>query len=433
MSPANPQSASGREWRDFVLLPAVTTSVAWGLRGFIGGGELGAMIPGVLVALAIARALELPANMVGRVAAFGAVGIGFGGQETYGQTVGFVTGLDEMFARGLVGLAIKGAVWGLVGGAVMGVGLTLGHSARRALWGALLWLVGGTWLGWRVVDHPRLLYFSNLLDRPRPELWAGLLLGGLALIAWFAVAQRAVAWVAGRFALCGALGGGLGFSLGGATYAGAVAMGWEKWYPGWKHMEFVFGLLLGGALGLVAWLTRDAVGRAVTVLTSEESRERVRLWPPACAALAGLWVCGCSFLPIRFDYTVAGAVLLAVAFASERAAWQIAITVTVGAFLLDVVRWKPMGAAAGWFFAVLAVTLAGAVGRWLGERLTAGLELTTWGIRVVLWMAVAAAVVKAKRHTALSSELIAVTAVFVGGAIWVTVLTKGSLTRARGA
>ncbi len=433
MNPANPPSAPGREWRDFLLLPAVAVSVAWGLRGFIGGGELGAMIPGVLVALVIARALELPAKIVGRVAAFGAVGIGFGGQETYGQTVGFVTGLGEMFARGLVGLAVKGAVWGLVGGAVIGVALTLGSRARRTLWGALLCLVGGTWLGWRIIDQPRLLYFSNLLDRPRPELWAGLLLGGLALLAWFAVAQRAVARVAGVFALCGALGGGLGFSLGGATYAGSVALGWQTWYPGWKHMEFVFGLLLGASLGLAAWLTRDAVGRVVTVLASEEPCERVWLWPLVGAALAGLWVWACSFLPIRFDYTAAGAVLLAAAFASERAAWQIAITVTVGAFLLDVVRWIPGDAPAGWFLAVLALALAGAVGRWLGTRLAAGLELTTSGIRVVLWMAVAAAVVKAARHPTLSSELIAVTAVFLGGAMWVTVLTKGSLTDARGA
>lgn len=433
MNPANPPSAPGREWREFLLLPAVAVSVAWGLRGYIGGGELGAMIPGVVVALVIARALELPAKMVGRVAAFGAVGIGFGGQETYGQTVGFVTGLGEMFARGLVGLAVKGAVWGLVGGAVIGVALTLGHSARRTLWIALLWLVGGTWLAWRMVDHPRLLYFSNLLDRPRPELWAGLLLGGLVLLAWFAAAQRAVARVAGVFASCGALGGGLGFSLGGACYASTVALGWQKWYPGWKHMEFVFGLLLGGSLGLAAWFTRDAVGRAVTALASEESRERVRLWPLICAALAGLWVWACSFLPIRFDFTVAGALLLAVALASERAAWQIAITVTVGAFLLDVVRWQSADGAAGWFYAVLALAPAGLVGRWLGRRHAAGRELTTWGIRVVLWLAVAAAVVKAARHPTLSSESIAVTSVFAGGAVWVTVLTTGSLTRARGA
>ena len=40
--------------RNFILFPALAMSVAWGFRGFIGGGPLGAMIPGALAALALA-------------------------------------------------------------------------------------------------------------------------------------------------------------------------------------------------------------------------------------------------------------------------------------------------------------------------------------------------------------------------------------------
>ena len=45
----------------FVLLPAIAMMLGWGLRGHIGGGPFGAMIPGAMVALSIGMLLELPA------------------------------------------------------------------------------------------------------------------------------------------------------------------------------------------------------------------------------------------------------------------------------------------------------------------------------------------------------------------------------------
>jgi hypothetical protein len=50
---------------------------------------MGAAIAGALVVLAICLLLEREDFSYGLVVAFGAVGVGFGGQETYGQTVGF--------------------------------------------------------------------------------------------------------------------------------------------------------------------------------------------------------------------------------------------------------------------------------------------------------------------------------------------------------
>ena len=68
------------------LFPAATMSLGWGLRGFIGGGSLGAMIPGAMLGLALCLLFGRTRD-IGLIAAFAAVGIGFGGQETYGQTV----------------------------------------------------------------------------------------------------------------------------------------------------------------------------------------------------------------------------------------------------------------------------------------------------------------------------------------------------------
>ena len=83
--------------------------LGWGLRGFIGGGPFGAMIPGAMVALTLCWLY--PRRDVAMLAAFAAVGVGFGGEMTYGQTVGFIVKADT-FWWGLLGLALKGAIWG---------------------------------------------------------------------------------------------------------------------------------------------------------------------------------------------------------------------------------------------------------------------------------------------------------------------------------
>ena len=58
-----------------------------------------------------------------------------------------------------------------------------------------------TWAGWKLINEPKVIYFSNLLDRPRPEIWAGFLLAALALVgylAWQGRMQPAL-----RFAVAG--------------------------------------------------------------------------------------------------------------------------------------------------------------------------------------------------------------------------------------
>jgi len=225
--------------------------LGWGLRGYIGGGPLGAMIPGAMVAMALCLLLQREhakfsaAN--GVAAAFGAVGVGFGGQMTYGQTIG-LTMLPETAAWGLLGLTLKGAIWGLLGGAVVATGLIASRLSRRTLMIACAALVTACWIGWKIINEPKLIYFSDPVNKPRPEIWAGLL---LAALAWLIVLrQERVVW---DFAWIAAIGGGIGFGFGGWINALGRTSGWHTPIDWWKIMVFTFGFLFGAALGYASW------------------------------------------------------------------------------------------------------------------------------------------------------------------------------------
>ena len=401
-------------------------SVGWGLRGFIGGGSLGAMIPGAIVALVLCRLLGIPDTVCGRIAAFGAIGIGFGGQETYGQTVRFVTG-QGTFWWGIAGLSLKGAVWGLVGGAVLGLGLVARRVGRVDVWVALALMVVGTWLGWRLIDHPRLLYFSNPLDAPRPEIWAGLLSGGLGLLGWISIRLGPLARVPVGLAVAGALGGGFGFGAGAASLAAGLAMGFEpRWFPGWKQMEFTFGFCFGAALGLGAYLLRSRIAESVARDKTPASEKKNLWWPLVSAVFAGAVVLGSAQLRVRFGFTLAGAVLLALAFVSVRAAWQIALTLTVGAFAIDVGEFFVTHQQPGHALLVKTAALVLAVGLSISiaVRERQGREMASWSLMVLLWTAIGAAVFRAASHTEFTPALVIVVVAFVGGGALTTALLR---------
>jgi len=328
----------------WLLFPAVTMSLGWGLRGFIGGGPLGAMIPGAMVALSLALLLGRKQDL-GLIAACGAAGVGFGGQETYGQTVGLSLH-PETFWWAITGFAIKGGVWGLLGGIVIAMGLMRGAAryTRRHWLSGLALMIAGTWTGWRLVNAGKLIYFSNRLDKPREEVWAGLLLGALALLLY--MGSRGAGAVLRRFALWGALGGAAGFAIGAAIQAWGRPSGYTPWLDWWKVMELTFGALLGAAYGWAAYRSR---GEALD--SGYQELRNTALWLAVLSALALAAVgIGIEYkLEIRFAYTVAGALLLAAAFYSEALAWQVAMTVTSCSFLLDMMENKPMLAGAlGW-------------------------------------------------------------------------------------
>jgi hypothetical protein len=299
-------------------------SLGWGLRGSIGGGSLGAMIPGAMIGLVLCLMLHRHAD-AGLIAAFAAIGVGFGGQETYGQTVGLSL-QPETFWWAILGFVIKGAAWGLLGGAFIGIALERRRHSTTQLLAGFAIMVFGTWLGWQFLNNPKLVYFSNRLDRPREELWAGLWLGGLLLLAW--LRSR----VPSLFALYGAIGGGIGFGLGAslqpmgrAIWAG-MPLGW------WKAMELTFGALLGLAFVLCAWRLRHQLAGAPSAPTAAFPLPRAFL---AAVVAIGLAVVSTQYVPARFEYTIAGAVLASLVLFSESLAWQTAITATAAAFWWD--------------------------------------------------------------------------------------------------
>ncbi|MFN0100647.1 MAG: hypothetical protein ACKV2U_01015 [Bryobacteraceae bacterium] len=316
-----------RENRRFsYLLPAVAMMLGWGLRGFIGGGPFGAMIPGAMVALALCWLY--PRRDVAMLAAFAAIGVGFGGEMTYGQTVGFIVKADT-FWWGLLGLALKGAIWGALAGAVIGMAFTprpmlmLGGGAVMAF---------ATWVGWKLINEPKVIYFSNPLDRPRPEIWAGFLLAALALVGY--LGWRGKMQPAARFAIAGFVGGGIGFGGGGAIQGLGRIFTPELNLHWWKYMEFFFGFCFGWALAW-AW--------AHSALPEDESAPAagpaVGLEMAAAAVLAaGLFWLSWN-LPVRFGYLLAGSAVLYLLTKYRWAAKHIACTVTFTAVALDLARY----------------------------------------------------------------------------------------------
>jgi hypothetical protein len=335
----------------YVVIPAVLVCLGWGLRGYIGGGPLGAMIPGAYLALWIALLLGLDLRRASLVAVFSATGIGIGGEMTYGQTLGLLHKSDTLL-WGLLGTVVKGGVWGLLGGALLGFGFLAHRLSLRTVGIALLILCVATVAGIALINQPRLIYFSDPINKPRDEIWAGLLFGAVALLAYLRFINEHI--VPLRFALWGMLGGAVGFGVGGVL----MAIGWRlpqpyKGLPWWKFMEFTFGACLGASLGWAAQIQQDALregnaaqepagagwkalgasvllvvlGLVVWNYTAEgliaaiKSTEMSALLMPLSMVLLG--------------YTALACVFILLGMRSETMAWQAAITVTLIASVVD--------------------------------------------------------------------------------------------------
>ena len=377
------------------VLGAVAMSLGWGLRGSIGGGSLGAMIPGAMIGLVLCLMLGRHSD-AGLIAAFAAIGVGFGGQETYGQTVGLSL-QPETFWWAILGFVIKGAAWGLLGGAFIGIALERQRHSTTQLLAAFAIMVFGTWLGWQYLNNPKLIYFSNRLDRPREELWAGLWLGGLFLLAW--LRSR----VPTLFAVYGAIGGGIGFGLGaslqplGRVVWAGMPLGW------WKAMELTFGALLGLAFVLCAWRLRDQLAGPPSTSTAGAPLPRALL---AAVIAIGLALVVPQYVPARFEYTIAGAVLASLVLFSKSLAWQTAITATSAAFWWDFLDYQTFAPRPlGWAFLVVVTAIVTVIVARYPRTRTMFLLLT--------WLAVSNAFRYLLPPSAVGREVVTMLAVFV--------------------
>lgn len=270
-----------------ILFAALAGGMGWGIRGQY-GHETGAMIAGVLVTLTLALLLvpNAAAQPLARAVALGAVAMGIGGSETYGQTVGLthdaeLVGNWAALRWGMLGLAIKGAIWIGFCGVFFGMGLSGVRYPPKAIALLMLALVGAYFIGVQLINRPfypdrqilPAIYFSDDWRwepgadlRPRFEAWGGLL---LALVTAFIFASWAHGdRLARNLGLWGVLGGAIGFPLGQSIQAyhawnrdqftGGI---WESLPPinWWNMMETTFGMTMGAALGLGLWLNRRKI------------------------------------------------------------------------------------------------------------------------------------------------------------------------------
>jgi hypothetical protein len=349
-----------------VLVPAVIMSLGWGLRGYIGGGPYGAMIPGALVPLMLCQFLGYSARASAVVVAFGAIGVGFGGSMTYGQTLGLLRE-GETFWRGLTGTTLKGAVWGLLGGAVIGLGFVARHIPWRHLIPAFAWMLVWVVIGIHFINEPKLIYFSDPVNEPRDESWAGFFLGTIALLHYLIVFQPKYSWAPESFAAYATIGGAIGFGGGSLLQAlqTRVSETWS-WLPFWKYMEFTFGFVFGAALGLAALHLRERlaplgdadIGEAAPSATDDGPGSTLK-W--AFGLLVGAVVVAGVFYGWRLlmrplfpmlrevpegdfrltgarvllGFTGTGTLLMLLSRRWQSVAWQVAVSVTIAAAAID--------------------------------------------------------------------------------------------------
>ena len=334
----------------FLLFPGIAMLLGWGLRGYIGGGPFGAMIPGAMVALAISMLLGYKPNFTALVVVFGLIGVGLGGEMTYGQTLGFLRNPDTVW-WGILATTVKGAVWGIGGGALLALGLLHRQVPKKTIIFSLIVLLIGLIIGFKLINDPKLIYFSDPINKPRSESWAGLLFGSLALIGYLKLKiEKDDFRIIFRFAKWGLISGGLGFGLGGLWFVLGTNLGDVMFTSWWKMMEFTFGLLFGMGLGYAAWENKAFLTSAIT--SNEESADS-KLWkemgyillisfgvyfvfPALMEPLADqmsssdswILIAFGNFLRILVNYAFYGLIMLLIVLYRNELAWQIGITLT---------------------------------------------------------------------------------------------------------
>ena len=150
----NPESNPLREALA-VFLVALTVSIGWGIRGNF-GHEAGAMIPGLLGAIAIAvmSRREDWQSRIPHVALFGGLGWGFGGSISYMYPISFTMSghFDTMF-YGFLATFLEGGLWCAMGTAGAALALTADSDRLASLYKPLLFVLAA-------------MFLQNLIDSP---------------------------------------------------------------------------------------------------------------------------------------------------------------------------------------------------------------------------------------------------------------------------
>lgn len=255
-----------------VLFAGFAVSYGWGMRGYIIGGEKGAMLPGALLGFSIAFFCGNGAgNLYPFFCAAGALSMFYGGTEPYAQTMSYILHRDDKksFAynnvkHGIIGIFLKGALWYGIAAAVLAMlpGALSGIYGRAEIIVMFALIPVLSFFGTKIFNspfdkqskkYPR-LYFSN----GSREEWGGNVLILAELMVFAAVKQDFFAVGA---AVCGLISGGVGFTVGLLLYdynerkhnGKYFFRSWQekRYIDGWKIMEHTFGAIGGG--GVMLW------------------------------------------------------------------------------------------------------------------------------------------------------------------------------------
>jgi hypothetical protein len=259
-----PRAIPGQAQRSYPLEPgdrvaralfvAVAVGLAWGIRGDF-GHLLGAMYPGavLLLALAYVTGQESALRSMPALAAASALGIGLGGNMSYGLLHGYAQAdTFRNYSYGLFTLLLEGGAWGFFGGAFVGMML----ERDRAKWtdwagGILAAIAGGLLFFWLVNQA-----FGFDINPPRSNDALAHVGGAFALFAWFAYRRLPIAF---RGAMLGFIGFGLGMA--GGRIVGNIFHNLESVFTinHWNTMEVTCGLVGGFvfAFGMLGVRFRD--------------------------------------------------------------------------------------------------------------------------------------------------------------------------------
>lgn len=249
-----------------VIVCMVAVSYGWGMRGDLIGGEEGAMLPGALLGFFIALLLgkDFFNSSALLMVSLGAVGMFFGGTETYAETFDFTYWKDgdiktaSNLKKGLLGLAIKGAPWYGICAAVLGIGLSAasGRVYKPHQLIILIVLIPVVrYIGVKLLDTPydpdKGIFPKYYFSITRPEEWGGLWFILVTFLIFEALCNDFSSLV---ITLFGMVGGSLGWIIAQLLQCFTRAkMKNGKYFFGiyqeqgridnWKLMECVYGAL----------------------------------------------------------------------------------------------------------------------------------------------------------------------------------------------
>lgn len=224
-----------------IILVGIAFGTAWAIRGQF-GHEPGAAMAGIIggAALLLAAGRKEWYNKMLPVIASAAIGWGTTGMISYGMVVGYCRAGDWLNSTyGFLSLFVIGALFGLIGGGLVGLSLN-STSARRVNWPALVaeMSAGGLIAYYFLIEQIELL-----MTPPRSEAWA-ICFGAGAAMVWHMVRNGYTPAL--RVAFYAMLGGGFGFSFGNfLQIAGNVL---KIPFNMWNVMEYNIGFWGGSGM-----------------------------------------------------------------------------------------------------------------------------------------------------------------------------------------